>query len=480
MFSMLYFPVVSALAASDEDAGSDVAARAVDSILDGEFVAAVQQSGRRLDESAAGVSARDLQWHADLQLVLGFDAEAEDAYRRAQRRMRASKAEIRVATCRNAAWQALFRHRIGTALACFARAAEETEAHPARRIEARIGIACALHELGRTREALDALAEVVPTSTRWRELVTALRFDLIAQHELRCANALHDHVYWRSAALASPAAYVAAPRIGFAEALQAAAAGVRAPLLAARVAYLRALRSVAGGDRDAIAKVCAYLERIREQGFADYQRAVRLEIALATFVGDAPHVAQSIVEPLHQGVRGSDTGHRQLEYLYCSAKLRETQGRAQESLQWYSRYALVAMQCLREDSHVRTPALDRQPKAAPDDVSARLPAKYRRAYRYVLDNLDRADLSVREIATQIGVTERALQSAFKSCLGLSPSELIRTRRMERIREALIDHADAGDQRVLETARRWGVQSRSTLVTGYRKQFREAPSETLER
>ncbi|NIF99764.1 hypothetical protein F3J18_31625, partial [Burkholderia sp. Ax-1720] len=42
----------------------------------------------------------------------------------------------------------------------------------------------------------------------------------------------------------------------------------------------------------------------------------------------------------------------------------------------------------------------------PDDVSARLPAKYRRAYRYVLDNLDRADLSVREIATQIGVTER--------------------------------------------------------------------------
>lgn len=52
--------------------------------------------------------------------------------------------------------------------------------------------------------------------------------------------------------------------------------------------------------------------------------------------------------------------------------------------------------------------------------------------------------------------------------------------MERIREALIDHADAGDQRVLETARRWGVQSRSTLVTGYRKQFREAPSETLER
>ncbi|ATF90345.1 MULTISPECIES: helix-turn-helix transcriptional regulator [Burkholderia] len=479
MFSMLYFPVVSALAASDEDAGSGIAARAVDSILDGEFAAAVQQSGRRLDDSAAAATAADLQWHADLQLVLGFDAEAEDAYRRAQRRMRGSKAEIRVATCRNAAWQALFRHRIGTALACFARAAEEVDAPPARRIEARIGIACALHELGRTREALDALDEVVPTNARWRELVIALRFDLIAQHELRCANALQDHVYWRSAALASPAAYLPAPRVGFAEALQAAA-GVRAPLLAARVAYLRELRNVTSGERDAIANVCAYLERIREQGFADYQRAVRLEIALASFVGDAPHVAQTIIEPLHQGVRGSDTGHRQLEYLYCAAKLRESQGRAQESLQWYSRYALVAMQCLREDSHVRTPALDRQPKAAPDDVSARLPAKYRRAYRYVLDNLDRADLSVREIATQIGVTERALQSAFKSCLGLSPSELIRTRRMERIREALIDHADAGDQRVLETARRWGVQSRSTLVTGYRKQFREAPSETLER
>jgi transcriptional regulator GlxA family with amidase domain len=98
----------------------------------------------------------------------------------------------------------------------------------------------------------------------------------------------------------------------------------------------------------------------------------------------------------------------------------------------------------------------------------------------VLDNLDRRDLSVREVAAEIGVTERALQSAFKNFLGLSPTELIRRQRMERIRAELTDRSYSSDRGVLGAASKWGVQNRSTLVNGYRKQFHEAPSETLER
>jgi hypothetical protein len=37
-----------------------------------------------------------------------------------------------------------------------------------------------------------------------------------------------------------------------------------------------------------------------------------------------------------------------------------------------------------------------------------------------------------------------------------------------------------DRNVLNAANKWGVHNRSTLVSGYRRQFQEAPSETLER
>jgi len=346
-----------------------------------------------------------------------------------------------------------------------------------------------LGRTGEASEALDSLTALVERDLElndsldhWRDLLATLRFDLAVQSEVRSASALGDHVYWQSALSSDRVLRLPPTSDAMVGGLRETVAGVRAPLLRARIDYLQSLRLTALADRDAIGGLHDYLNWARDQGLSDYQRTLRLEIALATLAGAAPHLAHAVLEPLHQIGRNGTTGHRQLEYLYCAAKMRQAQGRAQESLQLYSRYALVAMQCLREDSHVRAHSFNRAAKASPqlDDVSARLPAKYRRAYGYVLDNLDRRDLSVREIAAEIGVTERALQSAFKNFLGLSPTELIRRQRMERIRAELTEGSYAIDRGVLSAASKWGVQNRSTLVNGYRKQFHEAPSETLER
>lgn len=478
MFSLLYFPIVSALTASAEQADEVAPWPVLEVIFQRGIGAAVQQSGRRLDELEAVPGARDLRWHADLLLLLGFDTEAEDTYRQAQRRMRAPKSEIRVVTCRNAAWQALFRHRIGTALACFSRVVDEADRHPARLAEARIGMVCVLHEMGRTADALTMLDDIDPIDRYWTDLIAALRFDLVMQQMLRDANVSHDHVYWHSVTSTNAPGY-ALPWLDD-PSVQKSVTTLSIPLLAERMRYLLDLREMVGNGRAALAAASAYLDGVRQQGLVGYQRAVRLELALAALVGSAPQAAQTILEPLSQRERATETGHRQLEYLYCMSKLREAQGRIQESRQLYHRYALVAMQCLRENLLVRMPALEQRSKTALDDVSVRLPARYRGAYHYVLANLDRADLSVREIAMQIGVTERALQSAFKNFLGMSPSELIRGQRMERIREALMEESSPGRQNVLEAARRWGVQSRSTLAAGYRKRFRESPSDTLKR
>ncbi len=116
-------------------------------------------------------------------------------------------------------------------------------------------------------------------------------------------------------------------------------------------------------------------------------------------------------------------------------------------------------------------------RAGSDDVSARLSAKYRRAYRYIIENIERSDLTTREVAAHINVTERALQLAFKSAVGMSPSSVIRRMRLEGIRSDLLD-SERNPSNIIDTASRWGIRSRSALVKGYRKQFNEAPSETI--
>jgi AraC-like DNA-binding protein len=243
-------------------------------------------------------------------------------------------------------------------------------------------------------------------------------------------------------------------------------------------------RAAANGDRAAFARLLEHLNWARDEKLPDYLRTVRLEAALAAFAGAAPQFAETVLDPLINHCSPQPlTGQRQIEYLYCYSKTRQHQGRVQEAWQLYSRYTLVAMQCLRDSAHVHRPLGERGAKVASaqlDDVGARLTGKYRRAYHFVLENLNRRDLSVREVAAEIGVTERALQNAFRSLLGLSPRELIRRERMERIRADLMNSAAQGDGSVLRAASRWGVENRSTLVHSYRKQFHEAPSETLER
>jgi AraC-like DNA-binding protein len=171
-----------------------------------------------------------------------------------------------------------------------------------------------------------------------------------------------------------------------------------------------------------------------------------------------------------------------MELSYCLAKVCALSGRVDESMRHYQRYALESMQCVRTESAFDDRAArpgTAAPVAVKDDIEMRLPAKYRRAYRYLLEHLDCAELSVREIADDMGVTERALQWAFKNHLGMTPGEVMQRCRVERIRADLL-RDDAPGHSVIETAARWGIRNRSTLVTSYRKYFRETPTETLAR
>ncbi|HEV3104069.1 MAG TPA: helix-turn-helix transcriptional regulator [Trinickia sp.] len=477
MFSTVYFAASSVLAS--DDIPSDL----VSKVLDGRFLDAARTAANLADPDAGAQPGHALlQIYGDIELMLGRYEEAEETYRRAQKAVRHSRDALRIVSCRNTGWQAFFRNQFNVALSCFKRVAEEKTATPRQRLDSLVGATLVLFHLGCVQAACDRLGELAALAhssgdRRWVCLVDALRRDLLAQHRLHCSEQLADHIYWRSViAEFTPQE----PQV-----LDASFAGTVLPLIAERIQHLRHLLSLANGQTAAGEALKEYANASRKMGLVEYHRGVCLEITLAAIAGCATQLAESMLDASGAATaQGHQHARWYLDYLYCRAKIMQQQMRTQEFAQFYGRYALASIQHVRADnvsmnvaSSERTQPTRSQPRT--DDVSARLPAKYRRAYRYLMDNLDQKDLSVREVASHVGVTERAMQAAFKNHLGLSPSELIRRQRMERIRDELLDD-EAPVARVLDVANKWGVQHRSTLINGYRRVFEEAPSETMGR
>jgi AraC-like DNA-binding protein len=419
-----------------------------------------------------------------------MEVDADDSYREAQKRMRDDKDGMRFASCRNAGWQALFRYRYGTAMSCFMQIADHPLASVALRLDALFGAFGVLFSVGRLRDAdavLDTLEDLLDEATSngafhhadgWQRLLSTVRFDVEAQSTLRSRATLSDHIYWQVGLTGDAAPRVAPQRPA---ALRLLTGAIEDQLLRGRVEFLDGLARLAGGERDAQQQIVAHAEWAGKQGIQNYQSAVRIEIVLASLAGGVSSLAESVLVLLTAEVRMPQS-HRQLEYLYCLAKLRHLQGRSGESLEVYTRYALAAVNCIRDEAGALARYGQRIARAPEqlDDIGTRLPARYRRAYRYLLDNLERKDLSIREIAAQVGVTDRALQSAFKTSLGSTPTEIIRRLRMERIRAELEADDSAHEQGILATAVKWGVSNRSTLVNSYRREFNESPSDTLNR
>ncbi len=122
MFLTFYFPLVASSSVQDLPDGF------LSKVRDGDIQQAVAQASR-WSEIARGAedSPELLRLHADMQMTLGVFEEAEEQYHYAQKAIRSSRQAIRVASCRNAGWQALFRHRPATALTCFARLLEDPD-----------------------------------------------------------------------------------------------------------------------------------------------------------------------------------------------------------------------------------------------------------------------------------------------------------------------------------------------------------------
>jgi AraC-like DNA-binding protein len=239
-------------------------------------------------------------------------------------------------------------------------------------------------------------------------------------------------------------------------------------------ARLRAGLGLAGGTQALLSEV-ARVEACEMSGVA---AKFRVDAALACLAGRNVRAATELLNTLVFDEKKL-SGHRFASELnYCASKLHTHNGRHCDALRLYKIYSSGALENLRSiGSTARAPRClgVSVNNGSVDSTESRLPPRYRRAYRYLIEHLDQPELSVRQVAAQIAVTERSLQLAFHKHLGMTPAEVIRDCRMKRIHA---DLTEAGSQDgVLAVAMRWGVTNRSTLAQGYRASYAQTPSET---
>ncbi len=109
------------------------------------------------------------------------------------------------------------------------------------------------------------------------------------------------------------------------------------------------------------------------------------------------------------------------------------------------------------------------------DEGIQTPQSLQRARQFMEANLQE-DISLSDIARHCGASVRSLTRMCRLQYGASPMQLLRSMRLDRIREDLL--RPSADNNVSEIAMRWGYTHVGRFAAAYRERFGEAPSETL--
>ena len=97
-----------------------------------------------------------------------------------------------------------------------------------------------------------------------------------------------------------------------------------------------------------------------------------------------------------------------------------------------------------------------------------------------MDSIDRQDgeyLTVPDLASAAGVSERTLRAAFQDYFGMGPVRFLRLRTLNMVRSVL-QKSDPAFTTVTAVATRFGVWELGRFARDYQLLFGERPSETL--
>ena len=460
-------------------------------MLQGDMLSALrigQQSLARVDaQTQSLLQALGGQLIGRCLLALGREEEADETFRRLARCYRSlSRAHVRWLGGQDLGVLMLHLNRPHRAADAFYQVASDPQSDSVLRAEAMLGAAIALHRAGdcpgawRWHQAAQALLATQGDPTLCL-LADAIGLELCVLQHSRTTAALDDHamreVYCQGV---DELPDVAALQQRLDEAVRGLE--VSAPMAARRLRHLAGIRQHPASSALAAAHVQDGLKWLQANRLASYEQAMRVESALMLIAQGALDAAARLLAEQGNDERQLRRSRHALDLHYCLSRLSLAQGRATEALRWYKLHSQETVLALRHQaarlpSHNFLGVQEPSEAGAGDTARSRLPLRYRRGYQFIIDNLHDENLCVGTVASHLGVTERALQMAFRTHLGMSPAELIRNRRMERIRDDIC--AGAGQHDLMDLASQWGIRSRSTLASNYRSRFAETPSQTLQ-
>ncbi len=424
---------------------------------------------------------------AQMLLLLDRPEEADEYFTASIKQMpRKSRDDYNAMSCLFAGIGNLNRNHMRLASSCLQRALETKGASLQTQIESCAALAVLFFKLGMRRPAKMAadyafdLAEQDEHDAP-RAVIAVMRVEFIALNFLRHHPKLSDLAFWpRREEVAGELASIETV-LKEIEACRKKFANYE--LLCERLDFLAILTKAAHGKASSITEALEHLDKMSSAGLTNYAQSARVELGLAAAAINNKEWLQMVLQPLISSPHSKTTSLcDNLEFEYCKAKLAEMQFREDLYILHYRKYTQAAIVQIRRACayitipHVLRTTISQIPK---DDVATRLPGKYRRAYRFLLENLNDPRLSVRMIADAVGVTERSLQLTFRAHLAQSPSEVIRRCRMENIRTDLENGAMRTGSSLLDVASRWGVGSRSSLSHLYQAEFNETPRQTVE-
>ncbi len=463
---------------------ADLTQRVLGGQLDGAVRVGQQALGRDDSPRDPRALSQTGQVVVRTMLALGREEEAQELMQELRRTYDAvSRPWLRWNASLDQGWLFLSQNRPGRAIECFRSVAEDPDAPADLRVEAQhcmVDALAQLGEYGRAANAMDqamALVGAMPAG-RLLALGDVHRLELLVTQHARGRSELCDH------AMAQGSQH----RGGLPDATdlrrqltQREGELIDCELVVRRLQHLQLLLTcVADGGQRAQFGEC--LTWLKERRLAGLETNARIETAMSLLASGASHAAADVLGNLVRNEVDARRSRYSIDLQYCRSKLLMLQGQVSESMRAYKQHVEDAVFVIKRDFAQATQVRQQVRADGADGADAmrlRLPLKYRAAYQFILDRITDANLSVRDVAAQIGVTERSLQLAFRANLGLTPAEFIRKRRMERIRAELESGGASGVKvNILDVATRWGVSNRSTLAQNYRHVFAETPFETL--
>lgn len=456
-------------------------------VLVGDLPSAIRLGSERLERldhaSDAAHGAALGQLLGRLLLASGRSEDAEDVFQRQLRRYEAlAPRMVRWHGGADQAAMLIHLNRLDRAVECGTAVADDARAPAEVRIEAMAITALAMYRSGdcsRALTSIDVATSLARTlkDGRVAELLECMTLELTALHRERSDEALSDHALGGLFG-EGRSDVVDLPTLRHSMLRAAESAGQWSAMVAVRLRHLARMLSGGSASADAAASVSDLVAWLHERRIFEEKTLVCIEGALMLIGRGCQRAAADLLAPLTSNEQQVRHSRHALELQYCMFKIHQQQGRQIDALRLYRQHTQSAVHAVQTYMACsRNPAFLQQfiRRDAGDSTKMRLPLRYRQAYQYLIDHLADEDLSVRRVAGHIGVTERSLQLAFRTHLGATPAELIRTRRVERIHEEL--KLRGGDAGVLEVASRWGLRNRSTLVCNYRLRFDETPRQT---